>query len=1015
MDANNSFFDILVCNNFGGEYFKRMQASQSPNRKMSCFAVIQNLESGLSNISIEVASICDGLTWEEPLSISCKQQCTLQMNIKINVKTIAANIQILFTNMTIVNSSFVLQNIKFLFRNVTLENVDFTDMSPRPGELGQILLEFSNCFIHNTNIKLNKTAGVSMLAEHSTGSYVFVNLTVLSLFLSTSKSYFSRSNVYLSADAIVTILESVKFEDGICAPLGIHGNKLVLYLKFVIIENSAGGLIVTKRSSGMIDSWLEAYICHSVFTNNTRLGSGGAVMISFVDSDYSHSADSVVDILYSVFIQNTVKPTSGLSKGGALAILYEKSQAEYAELHVLVSGSVFVNNIANEGGGAIYSSQGHTSLVLYNSTFQMTSVQSLVSSGLFLSSYSDTSIDSCGFSTVRGQESSSILDLQLFNERQSVKQFTATITCPQWYSVSIFNEKKTTSVTGEDMLKRCSISCSSCSPSFYFPSDGHFLVSYNNRSTNVEVIERTFRSQSNMKCLKCPTGAECPGNYVKAKPNFWGYESSYRLKFYRCPLGYCCQDSAENGCDTHDSCSQNREGLLCGKCKPNFAISIFSENCIPEEYCNASWVWPLAVCAAVLYMLWYTFKDVILETTSRKVLQIFQCYSGESLEIDKGYFGILIYFVQTQVLITLSLSSTTEYTFERILNQLNFYLKLSLTFELSTVSRNVCPSKHFTQTSKIQLKFLFLLGIYIAWAILYSLTRITQYFLSEYKTNTRSKSVSIQDSLFNGLIEIMKYTYSSLSDVMFYSLLCVMIQEELVWYFDGSEKCFSVWQICMIIFGLLYVFPFPLALFVGLRKLRHNQISSSIFVNSLFLPGPFLTYWFLSCVIQCKHSSVVSVVNVRSNEVVSKECSAMFERFRGGYRISKGGTQYWECVVICRRLALCSTILIPNLMVRLFICLLLNGIIFFHHVWIRPFICKESNSAEALSLFLLVLSAAANWLKSSFIQGGAIVENTSASLFQFVNLCETLMLPSLILYVCLLEIHFKNRKVQSPR
>ncbi len=1010
MDERNSFVDIVLCSGFGGKHFKQNQTQESPDKMISCSGVIQNLGTEQSNIVSEETSICNVLTRAEQLSLMCKQKCTLQIEMEINVKTARNNLQIIFMNMTIMNSVFVLQNILVLFKNVTLEHVDFIDISPRPGELGQIVLEFSNCFIDNTRIKLNQTSGVSVLVDHSTGSNFHVNLSALSLFISATESSFSRSYFHLSADVIVTILYLVEFLNGIHSPLAIHGNKLFVDSNIVTIQNSAGGLVLVKKSSGMLDSWLEADIFHSVFINNTKFGSGGAVMILFVECDHSHSTYSIVEIKYSVFLSNTVKPTSALSKGGALAILHEKSQAECAELQVLVSGSIFADNTANEGGGAIYSSQGHTSLVLNNCTFKRTSVHSLVSSGIFVLSYSDTSIDNCEFTTTGGQESTSILDLQLFNEQQSLQELTATVSCPQWYSVTIFNEKKTIPSTGEDMLKKCSISCSSCPPSFYLPSDGNFVVSYNNKSTTVEANVKTFRSQSNMECLKCPPGAECPGNNVRAKPNFWGYKCNNILIFYQCPLGYCCQGNAESPCNKYDSCSRNREGLLCGKCKTKFAISIFSEKCIAEEYCKDSWIWPLAVSATVLYMLWYTFKDIFLQTITTRVLHLFRCSSSKSMETDKGYFGLLIYFVQTQALITLSLSSMTKYKIDKTLQQINFYVKLLLTFELSTVSQNVCPSKHFNHKTKVQMKFLFLLGIYVAWVVFYLFSRVTKHFLSEHQR----KSFSIQDTFVNGLIEIMKYTYTSLSDVMFYSLICVMIGDVMVWFYDGSEKCFSIWQISMMLFGLLHIFPFPLALFIGLKKLINNQLSSSIFLTSLCFPGPFLAFWFISSLFHVKGSFKVSVENINNKEMISSESKAMFQRFKGGYRISDRGTQYWESVVICRRLVLCSTILIPNLMVRLITCIVINSISLGHHMWTKPFIYLESNVAEAFSLFLLVLSAAINFLKSSFIQEGNFMESRSVSIFQFLTLCETLMLPSLILFICLLEICFKDKK-QAPR
>ncbi len=390
------------------------------------------------------------------------------------------------------------------------------------------------------------------------------------------------------------------------------------------------------------------------------------------------------------------------------------------------------------------------------------------------------------------------------------------------------------------------------------------------------------------------------------------------------------------------------------------------------------------------------------------LFHILKYHSEECAEIDKGYFGLLVYFVQTQALITLTLISVANYN--RLLQKCNLYIKLLLTFELSSVSNNVCPNTNLTQTNKTQMKFLFLLGIYFVWGILFSIVQMANYFLPNCRAGKLRKTLCLKGHFLNGLIEILKYTYSSLSDVMFYSLLCVTIGDNMVWYHDASVQCFSILQICMIVFGLVFVIPFPLALFIGLRKLRMNQIESSMFLKSLFCPGPFLICWFVAFVVPVKNASKVFVTNIRDKERMSKENNEMFERFRGAYRISDGATQYWESVIIGRRLALCSTILIPNMMIRLLTCILLNIIFLIHHIWIKPFVYKVSNYAEALSLFQLSFLTAINLFKSTYMQEGIIPEGASVTIFQLLNLTESIMLPVLVLFIFSVEIYLKFRK-----
>ena len=126
----------------------------------------------------------------------------------------------------------------------------------------------------------------------------------------------------------------------------------------------------------------------------------------------------------------------------------------------------------------------------------------------------------------------------------------------------------------------------------------------------------------NVTCYKCPHQASCV-NGIKSKGNYWGSSDpkSGQVSFTLCPVSYCC--SSLKKCFSYDTCSENREGPLCGDCKKNYSISLLSHNeCVPRTECQtpvALWTMYIAcaitACLFVLYAADAWFKNTTLMTT----------------------------------------------------------------------------------------------------------------------------------------------------------------------------------------------------------------------------------------------------------------------------------------------------------------------------------------------------------------------------------------------------------------
>ncbi len=431
---------------------------------------------------------------------------------------------------------------------------------------------------------------------------------------------------------------------------------------------------------------------------------------------------------------------------------------------------------------------------------------------------------------------------------------------------------------------------------------------------------------------------------------------------------------------------------------------MLSENCIKNEKCDDHWFWILVVLAVVAYMLWYTLKNDIFKIPAgviRKMCRKFSQDRNHVYYIDKGYFGIMIYFVQVTVILRLTFIEDTRKIAE-IFSQIESYLTLGLSVEISLFSESVCPMKDLTTTQRFIFKFVFVFSIFCTWLIVFSGTILTSICIGIFQ-----KTKKIGRKLILGLVEIVKYTYIEFTFVAFKSLTCVLITENQVWLYDSSVQCYSYWQIAMIFFIVLYCLPYPVMLYLGMKMLQKKQTSRKLFYVGVCFPLLSSVYWSVSV---CRQENKRHNENIdHDQDNVDDENSAegiIYSGFKGGYRESTEGTQYWECIIMTRRLLLSATALIPNSVIQLSACLALCLSFLVHHVKTQPFKHIVSNKSETLSLTLLCGVAAVNLLKAALLSFG--VDHEGAALARILNLAlaEKVFILVLLAFILCFETVF---------
>ena len=209
-------------------------------------------------------------------------------------------------------------------------------------------------------------------------------------------------------------------------------------------------------------------------------------------------------------------------------------------------------------------------------------------------------------------------------------QLSAVDQVNQSISATIQSKLKDVSLAKSQTIRRIDSSCSDLDYQVFFPSVSEVYqltinaegpcnsIGISNLTVDIKVLECLcapgfMREDLNTKCLcVCDRQDKVFSTYIKEcnfsiesiirKGLFWitylnnsesDDNSSSRYFIYPyCPLGYCQSPSKSvpvnlkhpNGSDAQ--CANNRVGILCGRCRPNFSLSLGSSKCIS---CPKNW------------------------------------------------------------------------------------------------------------------------------------------------------------------------------------------------------------------------------------------------------------------------------------------------------------------------------------------------------------------------------------------------------------------------------------------
>ena len=740
-------------------------------------------------------------------------------------------------------------------------------------------------------------------------------------------------------------------------------------------------------------------ITHSVFKNVVKTlkqeGIGGGAIGLMITSH-----NIVTLILYQcTFVDNVATASPG---GAVFVDVIQEGGTTSSISHIRMFSCTFKNNLSPELGTAIYVAKG-TKTQLISCSFQhnispqdqeILPMVAIEGETIHFEANFQLSFDSPG--SLKLVTSIKVIDIASVIGDGYVK---INVLCPLWYQHA--NRPKYKLMQwGSLALDRITYDCVPCSEGLYIGQQEaqNFTFGYSQKDlvdTDKEI------------CKKCPYGGHCTGIEVVPRPNYWGYWHNNKLMFQQCPPGYCCSGDTNEPCFFYDYCKGNRTGTLCGKCQNGFSLSILKGVCTHDSECGGNhWFWFMALSATFVYAIWYTFKDDMfkLVTLCLKRIKTRKIIRGKGKNeyvnekpTNKGYFGIISNYIQLSVVITIHIEFDDIDKSKSVLDTLSENVGRFFGIELSNFSLDICPMLSVTTLWKNVFRFGFLYGIYMSWLLIYLCGKLLFSWVRRNKIMIYSskKVTSFESKMLQGIVEIIKYTYTGICEIVFISLTCVRIRDNYVWWYDASNTCIEIWQIVFIVFAVWFILPFPPALFLGMKLLTQQIIGPKVFIAYCLCP-------LLGLIIHLLRLHKLS--QPKNEKSLTPETSEILSILQGPYRHSdKYPTLYWEAMISLRRLFIAAMTLIGYASIRMMFIVCLCIAFSFQHLFLLPFRVRTSNHIEAISLGFLTVSAVINLLKATLTDSGVIPSGPSSDFFKSLQFIEKLLLSFLLLFILLVE------------
>ena len=290
------------------------------------------------------------------------------------------------------------------------------------------------------------------------------------------------------------------------------------------------------------------------------------------------------------------------------------------------------------------------------------------------------------------------------------------------------------------------------------------------------------------RTIKRDTGKEFWVGYTKDG------ESKGLILHSHCPFDYCSSNTMYMAVDDSDKqCSNNRSGLLCGKCTPNFSVALGSSNCLR---CSNNHLWLLAIFAVAGLVL--VFLVLVLNLT-----------------VAAGTINGLVFYANV-----LAVNSAVFFQPQttNILTVFIAWINLDLGIE-------TCFYNGMDTYAKTWLQFVFPLYV---WALVIGIIIVSHYSI-RISTILSNNTVAVLATLI--LLSYAKLLRTVIAALSYTVLEYPNNSQVAVWLYDGNIRYLSAKHIPLFLAALailIFLFiPYTLVLLFGqwIRKSKLKVFS----------------------------------------------------------------------------------------------------------------------------------------------------------------------------------------------
>ena len=566
------------------------------------------------------------------------------------------------------------------------------------------------------------------------------------------------------------------------------------------------------------------------------------------------------------------------------------------------SSSLDIQNVytstGQEGIGGIIAHESNGALTIYNLTGTTESPK-------------DEEIANAVLSVLRA-DSISIEEsvLKCSKNRRITEDSRVSVTVPRLMTLQVPFSTACSPCPSRDFIQvgynRIRVTCSACRSGAYLLGEGQLV---NTGTVNDE-------------CYDCPFGATCSGFTIpEALPRYWGmvskHDSQKVMSLVQCPFGYCCSPSDHgrvSSCPSFDSCAPLREGIGCGRCVSGASEQIGGSGCISNEECDkgvhtAMWIGMfIFLIIASVVIIGISHKSDKPASTAGSKMKWLSLLERVNRTFGPIFDSTIVYYQLVGIVVIADPEARHEWTdtLMRVLPQL---------FNLSSPTpTGWCLFKGLTSPGVygitiarafILLSLVILIGV-IHWLLWKKLSSCRCSFKCWCRYSLQTYLLA-----FSRMAILM---YTSLGEASATLIRCNYVPEHgLRINIDMTRVCASTWWW----WGGFFWFTtstvlVPFAVWRGIPLLSQNRIGSVQYALAQIFPLPYLIRWSCKFGIQLDRPVTGKVPKVhRKTLVQTNEC--IVQRETGGFKPRHGR---WQAVLIARRLALITVLLIPEIYIR---------------------------------------------------------------------------------------------------